>query len=159
MGLRPSNAYYSIDTCSPRPQREEHIVELFYLKRIRNSASGQDISHRTILCRSRPTDTAVQPCVGPWSLIGCPTSTPSHQQPPEATNKAAPRGSAACDSPLVAPAPDYGSCGYPAPVCCYCPTVAAPLLPPSPFPLLYDGENHQSRARSFVETCENPVLT
>ena len=117
--------YYSIDTCSTRPRREEDIVGLFYSKRMRNSASDQDIPQQHAQDGSRPTDTAVQPCVGLWSLIGCPTRTPSHQQPPEATNKAAPRGSAACDSPLVAPDPDYGSCGYPAPVCCRCPAAAA----------------------------------
>ena len=108
---------------------------------------------------SRPTDTAVQPCVGLWSLIGCPTSTPSRQQPPEATNKAAPRGSAACDSPLAIPVPDYGCCGYPAPIYCCCPAAAVPLLPPSQLPLLSDGENHQLRATRCGEAGVMPVLT
>ena len=50
---------------------------------MRNSASGQDIHQQHTMDGSRPTDTAVQPCVGLWSLIWCPPglqSTSNHQK-------------------------------------------------------------------------------
>ena len=123
VGLHCSLAYYSIDMCSLRPRREEHIGKLFHLKRIRNSLCGRFIGRHSRLDGSRPSDAAMLPCMRLWSLIGCPTSTQRPQQPPEATNKAAPRGSAACDSPLVIPVPDYGCCGYPAPIYCCLPVL------------------------------------